>query len=151
MIADAAPTAVLDDPGDIVAARTDPAPAPLPQVDPACWAYVLYTSGTTGVPKGVAVPHAGIVNRISWLQHAYPLDTTDRMLVKTPISFDTSVWEVFWPLHAGATAVIARPGGHRDPAYLADIVVRQHITAVTSSPRCSRCSSTNPPRVPAPR
>ncbi|TRW76193.1 AMP-binding protein, partial [Mycolicibacterium sp. 018/SC-01/001] len=97
-------------------------------------AYVLYTSGSTGTPKGIAVPHTAIVNRIAWLQHAYPLDATDRMLIKTPISFDTSIWEVFWPLTAGATAVIARPGGHRDPHYLAHTITNHRITAIDFVP-----------------
>ena len=56
------------------------------------------------------------------------------MLVKTPISFDTSVWEVFWPLSVGATLVVARPGGHRDPAYLAETIVAQRVTAVDFVP-----------------
>jgi non-ribosomal peptide synthetase component F len=82
----------------------------------------------------VAVPHAGIVNRISWLQDAYPLAAHDRMPVKTPISFDTSVWEVFWPLSVGATLVMARPGGHRDPAYLAETIVSERVTAIDFVP-----------------
>ncbi|MCV7012892.1 non-ribosomal peptide synthase/polyketide synthase [Mycolicibacterium madagascariense] len=134
MTADAGPTTVLDDPAWIRAARDRDVAAPSADVDPAGWAYVLYTSGSTGRPKGVAVPHAGIVNRIAWLQHAYPLTPADRMLVKTPIGFDTSVWEVFWPLAVGATLVVARPGGHRDPAYLAEVVVRHRVTAVDFVP-----------------
>jgi amino acid adenylation domain-containing protein/non-ribosomal peptide synthase protein (TIGR01720 family) len=134
MIADARPATVIDDAAALRAVRSGPPPAPLAPVDTAAWAYVLYTSGSTGTPKGVAVPHAGIVNRIAWLQHAYPLDGTDRMLVKTPISFDTSVWELFWPLSTGATLVIARPGGHRDPAYLADLIRREGVTAVDFVP-----------------
>ena len=133
MTADAAPTVVLADAAQIRAARAADAP-PLDDVDPAGWAYVLYTSGSTGRPKGVAVPHAGIVNRIAWLQHAYPLDAADRMLVKTPIGFDTSVWEMFWPLSVGATLVVARPGGHRDPAYLATTIVEHRVTAVDFVP-----------------
>ena len=65
---------------------------------PADLAYVIYTSGSTGVPKGVAVPHAGIVNRLAWMQSAYGLGAGDRVLQKTPVSFDVSVWELFWPL-----------------------------------------------------
>jgi amino acid adenylation domain-containing protein len=132
MIDDAEPIAVLDDEAAVRAVRGGP--TALSTVDPAWWAYVLYTSGTTGRPKGVAVPHAGIVNRISWLQHAYPLGVDDRMLVKTPISFDTSVWEVFWPLSVGATLVVARPGGHREPDYLVETIVSQHVTAVDFVP-----------------
>ncbi|WP_029115226.1 non-ribosomal peptide synthase/polyketide synthase [Mycobacterium sp. URHB0044] len=134
MIDDAKPAAVLDDAAAVRAVRNSKVSGPLPVVDPASWAYVLYTSGSTGRPKGVAVPHAGITNRISWLQHAYPLTADDRMLVKTPISFDTSVWEVFWPLSVRATLVVARPGGHRDPGYLADVIVSHGVTAVDFVP-----------------
>ncbi len=134
MVADARPAVVVDDAEMVRSVRAAPSPAPLPHVDTSVWAYVLYTSGSTGTPKGVAVAHAGIVNRIAWLQHSYPLDTTDRMLVKTPISFDTSVWELFWPLSTGASLVIARPGGHRDPAYLADVIRREGVTAVDFVP-----------------
>ena len=134
MVDDARPTAVLDDVATVRAARDASGVRHGSRTDPAAWAYVLYTSGSTGRPKGVAVPHAGIVNRISWLQHEYPLAADDRMLVKTPISFDTSVWEVFWPLSAGAALVIARPGGHRDPRYLAEVIAEQRVTAVDFVP-----------------
>ncbi|MFJ5034440.1 amino acid adenylation domain-containing protein [Streptomyces sp. NPDC088560] len=93
-------------------------------------AYVIYTSGSTGRPKGVVVPHRGIVNRLLWMQAEYGLTADDRVLQKTPSSFDVSVWEFFWPLITGATLVVARPNGHRDPAYLADLIVAQGVTTV---------------------
>ncbi|GLY37768.1 non-ribosomal peptide synthetase [Amycolatopsis sp. NBRC 101858] len=93
-------------------------------------AYAIYTSGSTGRPKGVLVPHEGIVNRLAWTQAEYRLDETDRVLQKTPSSFDVSVWEFFWPLLTGATLVVARPGGHRDPAYLAGLIRAERITTV---------------------
>ncbi|MGK5698344.1 AMP-binding protein, partial [Streptomyces sp. URMC 128] len=74
-------------------------------VDPACAAYVIYTSGSTGRPKGVVVPHAGVVNRLAWMQHEYRLGAGDRVLHKTPTGFDVSVWELFWPLLQGAVMV----------------------------------------------
>ncbi|SNT45953.1 non-ribosomal peptide synthase/polyketide synthase [Actinacidiphila glaucinigra] len=95
---------------------------------PAHPAYVIYTSGSTGRPKGVAVPHAGVVNRLAWMQDAYRLTAHDRIVQKTPFGFDVSVWEFFWPLLEGATLVMARPGGHRDPEYLADLIRREHVT-----------------------
>jgi amino acid adenylation domain-containing protein len=95
---------------------------------PAHPAYLIYTSGSTGTPKGVMVPHAGIVNRLAWMQAAYRLDESDRVLQKTPISFDVSVWELFWPLLEGAALVLARPGGHRDPAYLSRLIGSAGIT-----------------------
>ncbi|MFJ5927354.1 amino acid adenylation domain-containing protein [Kitasatospora sp. NPDC092948] len=91
-------------------------------------AYVIFTSGSTGRPKGVVNVHAGIRNRLLWMQDAYRLDGTDRVLQKTPFSFDVSVWEFFWPLMAGATLVVARPDGHRDPAYLVRTVREESVT-----------------------
>ncbi len=91
-------------------------------------AYVLYTSGSTGRPKGVMIPHRGIVNRLLWMQEAYGLTADDRVLQKTPYSFDVSVWEFFWPLTTGARLVVARPGGHRDSAYLAGLIERERVT-----------------------
>ncbi|HYQ68234.1 non-ribosomal peptide synthetase, partial [Actinophytocola sp.] len=93
-------------------------------------AYVIYTSGSTGRPKGVVVPHRGIVNRLLWMQHEYRLTPEDRVLQKTPSSFDVSVWEFLWPLIAGATEVVARPDGHRDPAYLASLIRERGVTTV---------------------
>ncbi|MFC9789364.1 amino acid adenylation domain-containing protein [Rhodococcus sp. NPDC127528] len=90
--------------------------------------YVIYTSGSTGRPKGVLVPHRGVVNRLLWMQSANPLEVGDRVLQKTPSSFDVSVPEFFGPLIAGATVVLAEPGGHRDPAYLAGLIADRGIS-----------------------
>ncbi|MFD4267916.1 amino acid adenylation domain-containing protein [Rhodococcus sp. NPDC058481] len=90
-------------------------------------AYVIYTSGSTGRPKGVLVPHEGIVNRLLWMQSENPLTVGERVLQKTPSSFDVSVPEFFGPLIAGATVVLARPGGHRDPGYLAGLIAERGI------------------------
>src|SRR5262249_8580489 len=81
-------------------------------------AYVIYTSGSTGEPKGVGVPHRGLVNRILWMQRAFGLTHADRVLQKTPYTFDVSVWEFLWPLVTGARLVVAEPDRHRDPGYL---------------------------------
>ncbi|WP_434740370.1 amino acid adenylation domain-containing protein [Micromonospora sp. SH-82] len=103
--------------------------APTPPL-PGHPAYVIYTSGSTGRPKGVVVPHEGIVNRLLWMQDRYGLTGADRVLQKTPSSFDVSVWEFFWPLVTGAVLVLARPEGHRDAGYLADLVTRERITTL---------------------
>ncbi|MFE3698557.1 non-ribosomal peptide synthase/polyketide synthase, partial [Nocardia tengchongensis] len=91
-------------------------------------AYVIFTSGSTGRPKGVAVSHAAIVNRLVWMHAQYGLAAYDVVLQKTPATFDVSVWEFFWPLQVGARLVVAKPDGHRDPAYLAEIIVREGVT-----------------------
>jgi amino acid adenylation domain-containing protein/non-ribosomal peptide synthase protein (TIGR01720 family) len=93
-------------------------------------AYVIYTSGSTGRPKGAMNEHRGLQNRLLWMQRAYGLTGGDRVLQKTPFSFDVSVWEFFWPLMSGARLVVARPGGHRDPGYLADLIAVEGVTTI---------------------
>ena len=83
---------------------------------------MIYTSGSTGRPKGAMNTHRGDrATACSGCRTRYGLDAADRVLQKTPFSFDVSVWEFFWPLLAGARLVLARPGGHQDPAYLAAV------------------------------
>ncbi|MEU9864815.1 amino acid adenylation domain-containing protein [Streptomyces sp. NPDC047971] len=106
------------------------ADVPATQAGPDHPAYLIYTSGSTGRPKGVTVTHRAIVNRLAWMQGAYGLRADDRVLQKTPSSFDVSVWEFFWPLVEGATVVLARPDGHRDPAYLAELIHTRRITTL---------------------
>ena len=93
-------------------------------------AYMLYTSGTTGKPKGVMIEHRSIVNRLLWMQEAYKLDQSDTVLQKTPYSFDVSLWELFWPLQVGARLAIATPGGHRDTKYMIKTIVEQQVTTL---------------------
>lgn len=93
-------------------------------------AYIIYTSGSTGRPKGVMNEHRGIVNRLLWMQDAYPHEPHDKVLQKTPIGFDVSVREIFLTLLAGAQLVLARPDGHKDPAYLVDLIGRERITII---------------------
>ena len=93
-------------------------------------AYVIYTSGSTGLPKGVMNEHAGVVNRLLWMQDAYYLGAEDVVLQKTPFSFDVSVWEFLWPLQTGARLVMARPGGHRDPEYLRQVIRSENVTTL---------------------
>lgn len=101
-----------------------------PVVNPKSLAYAIYTSGSTGKPKGVLNVHEGIVNRILWMQDTYKLTPADRVLQKTPYSFDVSVWEFFWPLMTGATLVVAQPGGHKDPSYLTRTIAERQVTTI---------------------
>jgi amino acid adenylation domain-containing protein len=97
-------------------------------------AYVIYTSGSTGLPKGVMIEHLSIVNRVQWMQQNYPLMLGESTLQKTPFSFDVSVPEFFWPLAFGAKIVVARPDGHKDPIYLANLITEKSITTVSFVP-----------------
>ncbi|MER7166290.1 amino acid adenylation domain-containing protein, partial [Micromonospora sp. NPDC000207] len=119
----------------------DEIPADLPtenppvRVDPDNAAYVIFTSGSTGRPKGAILTHAGLVNRTS---HVAPtvnrLDGSGVVLQKTEIGFDVSPAETYAALSVGARLVVARPGGHRDPAYLRDLIVAEGVTAVELVP-----------------
>ncbi|WP_455928057.1 non-ribosomal peptide synthetase [Pseudomonas capeferrum] len=93
-------------------------------------AYVIYTSGSTGQPKGVGNTHAALAERLQWMQATYPLDETDVLMQKAPISFDVSVWECFWPLITGCRLVLAGPGEHRDPHRIAQLVQEHGVTTL---------------------
>ena len=90
-------------------------------------AYVMYTSGSTGKPKGVMIPHRGVVNRLVFGRAGGHVQAGDRFLQKASIGFDVSLLEIFLPLFAGGATVLARPGGHRDPEYLARWMVEKGV------------------------
>ncbi|MDF0531163.1 amino acid adenylation domain-containing protein [Tsukamurella sp. 8F] len=113
----------------ITTGRTTP-PATSRPVTPDDPIYVIFTSGTTGRPKGVMLPHRAVVNRLVWAQHELAFTPSDRVLLKTPITFDVSVPEVFLPMIAGASIVVAADGAHGDPAYIADVICRRRVTSV---------------------
>jgi amino acid adenylation domain-containing protein len=118
----------LDTQWDVVADQSRENPAD--GVSPDNLAYVIYTSGSTGLPKGAMLAHRGVVNRLLWMQQEYGLTADDRVLQKTPFSFDVSVWEFFWPLLAGARLIFARPGGHQDSQYLVSLIRGRGVTAL---------------------
>jgi D-alanine--poly(phosphoribitol) ligase subunit 1 len=91
--------------------------------------YVIYTSGSTGKPKGVMIEHRALVNRLRWMQRAYPIGPGDVILQKTPYSFDVSVWELFWWAFEGATLAFLVPGGERNPLAIVE-AVRKHKVSV---------------------
>ncbi len=110
-------------------APSDPGGAlPARRIPPGALAYVLYTSGSTGRPKGAMNAQGGLANRLLWMQESFPIGPGDAVAQKTPISFDVSVWELLWPLLAGARLALVRPGGHRDPAYLARWLAEEEAT-----------------------
>ena len=87
--------------------------------------YLIYTSGSTGNPKGVMLNHNSLVNLIDWSVREYDLSSSSTVLLKTAVSFDPSVFEIFAPLALGGRLVIAKPGGHEDPAYVRDLITSQ--------------------------
>ena len=101
-------------------------------------AYVIYTSGSTGKPKGVMISHHAICNHMLWSQECIPLSKRDRVLQKTPLSFDASVWEFFAPLLAGAQLIIAQPGKHQDSEYLIETIIHHGVTTVKLVPSLLR-------------
>ncbi|MCP2321507.1 amino acid adenylation domain-containing protein [Hamadaea flava] len=101
---------------------------PLIPVDGSHPAYVLYTSGSTGSPKGVVVPIGSLANRLLWMCGQYALSPADRCLQKGPLSFDASQFELWCPLLSGGQVVLPPPGAQRDPALLLDWITRYAIT-----------------------
>lgn len=93
-------------------------------------AYVIYTSGSTGQPKGVMVEHHSVVNRLAWMQRAYPIGPGDVILQKTPIAFDVSVWELFWWMIEGATVCLLAPGAERDPEAMVSAIEAHRVSTL---------------------
>lgn len=169
MLADTAPPLVLTETAlaaDLPENRSEDAPRPVlldgptrpwaeeletpPDVEivPESAVHIFYTSGSTGGPKGVVNTHGGLANRVLWGQRAYPLTPEDRVMQKTPYSFDVSVWEWLWPLTVGARLVIARPEGHRDPDYLAELAAREGVTLMHFVPSMLQLFVEDPRRLP---
>ncbi|MFE6054165.1 amino acid adenylation domain-containing protein [Kitasatospora sp. NPDC056446] len=150
MLADSGAKAVLVDPDADVPAtdapvlRVDDLPdgpdapdgpdgpgAPLePAGDGRSLAYVIYTSGSTGQPKGVMVEHHSVVNRLAWMQRAYPIGPDDVLLQKTPASFDVSVWELFWWGIEGARVALLPPGGEKDPREILRSIAARNVSVL---------------------
>ncbi|WP_308716787.1 non-ribosomal peptide synthetase [Phytohabitans maris] len=112
---------------------------------PADAVYVIFTSGTTGRPKGVQITHQAMVNRLRWMRDDYRIDESDRVLLKTPFVFDVSVWEFFLPLVTGAVVIVARDGGHKDPHYLLKVIDRRGVTITHFVPSMLQALLTSDP------
>ncbi|MCK0438389.1 amino acid adenylation domain-containing protein [Gordonia alkaliphila] len=92
--------------------------------------YTLFTSGSTGMPKGVTLTHEAVLNRFWWGLDELPIDGSDVVVQKTPYTFDCSVPELFAPLMVGASLVVLKQGGHLEPVYVAEEIVRTQATMV---------------------
>ena len=131
-----APVICLDRDWQTIA--TEPTSNPQSGVTAKDQVYVIFTSGSTGKPKGVPNVHEGIVNHMFWMQHECPIGPDDRVVQKTPYTFDVSVWEIFWTLVSGACLVISRPQGHKDASYLIDLIAQHQITTTHFVPAMLR-------------
>ena len=93
-------------------------------------AYIIYTSGSTGIPKGVMIEHHSVMNRLGWMQNAYPLTHSDVLVQKTPVTFDVSVWELFWWSFVGASLVLPPIGAEKEPEKLVVAIKTYNITVI---------------------
>ncbi len=97
-------------------------------------AYVLFTSGSTGVPKGVMIEHRGAVNTVADVNRRFRISESDCVLALSSLSFDLSVWDLFGVLGAGGRVVMPAPDASRDPAHWHELVVREGVTVWNSVP-----------------
>ena len=97
-------------------------------------AYLMYTSGSTGKPKGVMIEHHSVINKLEWMQFKHPLDKSDTLVLKTPVTFDVSVWELFWWYFNGAKLTLLPVNGEKEPKTIADVVEIKKVTGIIFVP-----------------
>ncbi|HEU5180260.1 MAG TPA: amino acid adenylation domain-containing protein [Candidatus Polarisedimenticolia bacterium] len=137
LLADAAvPRIEIEEAWEASACPQDENPAS--RATPADLAYVMFTSGSTGVPKGVLVPHRAIVNRLQWAQERFPIRPGERVLTLASYTFDIAVWELLGPLLSGATVVMPREEDAKDPAALARLVRDERVAVAHFVPSMLR-------------
>jgi non-ribosomal peptide synthetase-like protein len=128
------PTLSLDDPASLAAIRAMPDTRPLPSVDGDALCYILYTSGTTGRPKGVAVNQSSVCNFLAVCTPIYGVTPRDRVYQGMTLAFDFSIEEI-WPTFAAGATLVAGPVDHRRlGAGLNDFLIEQDITVVCCVP-----------------
>ncbi|MBV8929043.1 MAG: AMP-binding protein, partial [Mycobacteriaceae bacterium] len=91
-------------------------------------AYAVYTSGSTGQPKGVLVAHAGLLNLIGWHQRTFGITAADRTTLVANPGFDAAVWEIWPALTAGASLHVPPEELKSDPVRLRDWLLAEQIT-----------------------
>ncbi|MEV5159357.1 amino acid adenylation domain-containing protein [Streptomyces sp. NPDC053728] len=114
--------------------RTGPLPAALGTPHPADPAYVVHTSGSSGRPKGVVVPHAALAGHMAWMARYLDITPDDRVLARTSTSFDASVWELWLPLMNGAAVCVLPADANREPRELVSWMSRFGVTVAQFVP-----------------
>jgi amino acid adenylation domain-containing protein len=103
---------------------------PIVHIDPTSLAYIIFTSGTTGKPKGVMIEHQSLVNRLNWMQKLYPISHEDVLIQKTPITFDVSIWELFWwSLNKSALCILGH-GDEKDPKKIISAIEQYRVSVI---------------------
>ncbi len=113
---------------------SDNAENPITNVTSSNLAYVIYTSGSTGKPKGVMIEHRSVINKLEWMQYKYPTDHTDTLMLKTPVTFDVSVWELFWWFFNGASLAILPHDGEKNPLTIIKTAETHKVTNIIFVP-----------------
>lgn len=103
-------------------------------VGPDDFAYIIHTSGSSGIPKGVLVRHQPVVNTLEWVNKTYGIGSSDKLLFLTSLGFDLSVYDIFGMLMAGGSIRLAKQEDIMDARKLLDIVFNENITFWDSAP-----------------
>jgi len=114
--------------------RSYPSSEPAVAVNGDDLVYILYTSGSTGMPKGVQIAHHNLVNFLTSMQAEPGLKAEDKLLAVTTISFDIAGLELFLPLLTGAEIVIADTASTKDGRELLNIIKREQVTVMQATP-----------------